>query len=109
VHSDHWGGSKHSCQEEATISVEGEETEGKPIDTIKEEEERENTMMYSPTEGEEHSTKLLKSFTQEAKQEMTATLKPTTEGEIDNMDFTKLYEELEALKIRLIVKRKHIQ
>jgi hypothetical protein len=65
--------------------------------------------MISLVEGEKHSTKFLKIFIQEVEQEMTATLKPTTEGEVDNMDFTELYDELEALKRRLIVKSKHIQ
>jgi len=65
--------------------------------------------MISLVEGEKNSTKFLKIFIQEVEQEMTATLKPTTEGEVDNMDFTELYDELEALKRRLIVKSKHIQ
>jgi hypothetical protein len=98
-----------SSQAEASISVAGVEIEGKSIESIKEEEEKENTLMFSPTEGKEHSTKFLKIFIQETEQEMTATLKPTIEGEVDNMDFTELYEELEALKRRLIVQRNHIQ
>jgi hypothetical protein len=40
---------------------------------------------------------------------MTAALESATEGEADNMDFSKLYEELEALERRVIVRIQHIQ
>jgi hypothetical protein len=67
------------------------------------------TMMSTPREGEENSTEWLKSFSQEAKQEMTTIMKPIAEEEVDNMDFVDLYEELEALKRRVIVQVQHIQ
>jgi hypothetical protein len=53
--------------------------EGQPTETVKEEEEMEQTLMSTPTEGDEHSTELLKIFSQEAEQEMTAALEPATE------------------------------
>jgi hypothetical protein len=59
--------------------------------------------------GEEHSTELLKNFSPEAETEMTAALEPATEEEADNMDFSDLYEELEALERREMVQSLHIQ
>jgi hypothetical protein len=56
-----------------------------------------------PKEKKEHSTEFLKIFSQEAEIEMTATLESATEEEADNMDFVDLYEELEALKKRVMV------
>jgi hypothetical protein len=69
----------------------------------------EQTLMSTPTEGKEHSFELLKIFIQEAGTEITAALEPTAEEEADNMDFVDLYEELEALEKRVIVKIFHIQ
>jgi hypothetical protein len=43
-------------QAEASINVAGEATKGKPTETVKEEEEKEKTLMFSRSEGEEHST-----------------------------------------------------
>jgi hypothetical protein len=65
--------------------------------------------MFSPAEGEEHSIELLEIFSQEVEQEITATLEFAAEEEADNMDFVDLYEELEALERRVIVKSHHIQ
>jgi hypothetical protein len=69
----------------------------------------EQTLMSTPTEGDEHSTTLLKIFSQEVETEMIATLEPIAEEEADNMDFSDLYEELESLERRVIVKIFHIQ
>jgi hypothetical protein len=76
VHSDHWGNQIFlpSSQAEASICVADATTEGQPTETVKEEEEKEQTLMFSPAEGEEHSTELLKIFSQEVEQEMTAAL-----------------------------------
>ena len=41
--------------------------------------------------------------------EMTEAMEPSPEEEVDNMDFIDLYEELEALEKRMIVKILHIQ
>jgi hypothetical protein len=68
---------------------------GQPAETIKEEEEKEKTLMFSRVKGEENSIELLKIFSQEAEQEMIAALESAVEGEAANMDFAELYEELE--------------
>jgi len=52
-------------------------------------------LMFSRVKGEENSTELLKIFSQEDEQEMILALDSTVEGEVANMDFSKLYEELE--------------
>jgi hypothetical protein len=54
-----------SSQAGASINVVGETIEGQPTDIFKEEEEKENTLMFSPAKGEEHSVELLKIFSQE--------------------------------------------
>jgi hypothetical protein len=77
--------------------------------TVIEEEEKEQTLTFSPTEGEGHSAELLKIFSQEAEQEMTAALELEVEEEADNMDFVDLYDELEALERRVMVQSFHIQ
>jgi hypothetical protein len=94
---------------EARACVAGAAIEGKPTETVKEEEEKEQTLMFSPAEEEEHSTELLKIFSQEDEQEMTAALESAAEEEADNIDFVDLYEELEALERRVIVQSMHIQ
>jgi hypothetical protein len=96
-------------QAEASISVVGATTKGHPIETIKEEEEKEQTLSFSPVEGEEHPTKFLKIFSQEAKQEMTAVLESAIEEEANIIDLVDLYEELESLERRVIVQIKKIQ
>jgi len=68
----------------------------------------EQTLMSTLTEGKEHSFELLKIFIQEAGTKITAALEPTAEEEEDNMDFVDLYEELEALEIRVMVQSLHI-
>jgi hypothetical protein len=84
------------------------EEKRQPIETVKE-EEMDKTLMSILAEGEVHSAKFLKIFSQEAEQEMTATLEPTVKGEVENIDFAKLYEELEALERKVMVKILHIQ
>jgi hypothetical protein len=69
----------------------------------------EQTLMSTPTKGDKHSTELLKIFSQEAETEMTATLEPATEREVDNIDLADLYEEMEDLERRFMVKIFHIQ
>jgi hypothetical protein len=78
-------------------------------ETVKEEEEVEQTLMFSQGEEEEHSTELLKIFSEEFETEMTAALESATEEEADSMDFADLYEELEALEKRVMVQSFHIQ
>jgi hypothetical protein len=84
------------------------EEERQPTETVKE-EEMEQTLMCMPIEGDEHSKECLKIFSQEVEQEMIVALKPATEEEIDSMDFPDLYEELESLERRVMVKIFHIQ
>jgi hypothetical protein len=69
----------------------------------------EKTLMSTPTEGEEISAEFLKIFSQEDEQGMTAALDIAAKEEEDNMDFTDLYEELEALERRVMVQIFHIQ
>jgi hypothetical protein len=79
--------------------------------TIIEEEEKEQTLTFAPTEGEEHSVELLKIFCQEAEQEMTAALElaEEEEAESDSMDFAYMYAKMEALERRVMVQILHIQ
>jgi hypothetical protein len=85
-------------------SAAGEEIQ--PTETIRG-EELDQTLMSTPAEGGEHS-ELPKIFSQEAEIEITATLKLAKEEETGNMDFVDLYEELESLERRLMVKILHI-
>jgi hypothetical protein len=92
------------CVAEAAIE------DKQPAETFME-EEVEQTVMFSQGEGDEHSAELLKIFSQEAETEMIAALEPTAkeEEEAENMDFDDLYQELEVLEKRVIVKILHIQ
>ena len=65
---------------------------GQPTETVKEEEEMEQTLMFSQGEEEENSTDLLKIFSQEAETEMIVALESAIEEEADGMDFVDLYE-----------------
>jgi hypothetical protein len=83
--------------------------EGHLAVTVIEEEDKEQTLAFSPTEGEEHSAELLKIFSQEDEQEMTTALELAAEEEADKMDFIDLYEEPKSLERRVMVKILHIQ
>ena len=58
--------------------------------TVIEEEEEEQTLIFSPAEEGEHSEEWIKIFSQEDEKEITATLKPTKEEEENNMEFVGL-------------------
>jgi hypothetical protein len=66
-------------------------------------------LIISPVEGQENSTEFLKTFSQEDEQEMTAAHESAIEKEVDIIKFIDLYEELEVLERRVIVKIQHIQ
>jgi hypothetical protein len=111
-HSDDWGIRvflQDSPIEARACVVDAATEGGEPTETIKEEEEVEQTLMFSQGEEEEHSAKLLKIFSQEVETEMTAALEFATKEEADNMDFVDLYEELEALEKRVMVQSLHIR
>jgi hypothetical protein len=57
-----------------------------PTETVKEEKEVEQTLMFAQEAEEEHSKERLKIFIQEAEIEMTAALKPAAEEEAESMD-----------------------
>jgi hypothetical protein len=91
-----------------------EAAERQPAEIVME-EEVEQTPMFSQEAEDENSTKWLKIFSQEAGQEIIAVLETVEEEEeeeeeeADNMDFANLYEELEALERKVMVKGLHIQ
>jgi len=76
---------------EARACVVGVATKGQLIETVKEEEEKEKTLMISPAEEEEHLAELRKIFSQESEQGITTVLEATEaepEGEeADIIDF----------------------
>jgi hypothetical protein len=79
---------------EANTCVADETSEkGQPTVTIMEEEENmEQTLMFSPTEGYENLEEWLKIFSQEAGKEMTATLELAAGEEVNGIDFAGLCE-----------------
>ena len=99
----------HSSVDSRKGVSDGATIERQPTETVKEEEEIEQTLTFSQGAEDEHSAKMLKIFSREDKVEMTAALKPTVEEEAYNMNFIDMCEELEALERRVIVQSLHIQ
>jgi hypothetical protein len=65
--------------------------------------------LESTTKGDEHSEEWLEIFISKSEQEMTAKLEFAIEEEEDNIDFSNLCEELEALEKKVNMQSQHIQ
>jgi hypothetical protein len=72
-------------------------------------DEKEQILRFVLIEGEENSTKFINVFSQEAEQKMTVALGPATKEEENNIEFSSLCEELEALERRVEMQGMHIQ
>jgi hypothetical protein len=103
----------HSPVEASEGVANGATRGGQPTETVKEEEEMEQTLTFPQEAENEHSTKWLKILSQEVGQEITVVLETVEEEEeeeeANNMDFATLCEELETLERRVMVQSLHIQ